>query len=593
MPRFFCLILIFLLVRLTVNGETLKYDDLLRQSSDWSTARIVSKADSLTAFGHEEEAIVLYMVEVSRNADKASADAYANHIKAHLRTGDIHYGKGNYSDALRYYVAGLKLSEQSEDHPYLAVLYKNMGNVYNMFQDYEKGESLYLSGLREARRVDDNETAYKLLHNLVGVSINLSKVPEARKYYEQSQTVAHEVTDENTYMDRYILALILDYEGRSRESLNRFKELAELSRKSGIEARYECSAYEEIGRIYNQMGRRDSAIYYLTRCKDVAQANGILFQYTEPLKMLYTLYDRMGDRATAAELKDRYLELKDSIYNQRQFDIAKNQQFLYEMEKVEKEIAYLNEKQTNSARLISRQRIILLSVLAAFVLAALMLYWFYRQKKRLTESYGNLHGIYQRMIADHRDSREKELALRRENENLRTELERLGVPAAMTPPEAGDGAAADGGDSGDDAAATASKYERSSLEPLQRDMIAQNITDVMENDKPFCSPEFSLGALAALINSNSKYVSQVINDVFKKNFSTFVNEYRVNLACERLADIDGFGHFSMNGIGDSVGFRSAATFTSVFKKITGITPSIYKKLTYEKMNESLKSGNED
>ena len=135
-------------------------------------------------------------------------------------------------------------------------------------------------------------------------------------------------TDESVYMDSYIPALLSRHEGRYGESVAKFKELARLSSGKGLPARYECSAYGEIGCIYNQ----DSAMYYLSRCKDVAQANGILYQYTESLKMLYSLYDSQGNHAKASELKDRYLELKDRIYNQRQFDMAKNQQFLYEME---------------------------------------------------------------------------------------------------------------------------------------------------------------------------------------------------------------------------------------------------------------------
>lgn len=71
-----------------------------------------------------------------------------------------------------------------------------------------------------------------------------------------------------------------------------------------------------------------------------------------------------------------------------------------------------------------------------------------------------------------------------------------------------------------------------------------------------------------------------------------MNEYRINLACERLADREGFGQYSMNGIGESVGFRSSATFTTVFKKITGITPSVYQKLTHENRNKAAKQGKE-
>lgn len=532
--------------------------------------------------GRDEEAMVLYMVVASRPSEGSDVNELRNRVKANLSAGDIHYGKGNYSYALRYYVTVLKLSEAAKGHPYLAVLYKNMGNVYNMFQDFEKGKSLYLSGLEEARRVKDSETAYKLLQNLVGVCISLGDVGGARRYFEESQGEAHVETDESVYMDSYIPALLSRHEGRYGESVAKFKELARLSSGKGLPERYECSAYGEIGRIYNDMGNQDSAMYYLSRCKDVAQANGILYQYTESLKMLYSLYDSQGNHAKASELKDRYLELKDSIYNQRQFDMAKNQQFLYEMEKAEREKAELNEEKARSAMLVSRQRVVLWSVLGAAALALSLLFYFYRQKRRLGDSYRKLYDVHQSMLSEHREHREKYMALSRENARLREEVGRVSGETAPVEAPVCDG----------DVEAPDSRYEKSALSVSQRDCMANEISGIMERDKPFCSPDFSLNTFAALIGSNSKYVSQVINEVFRKNFSTFVNEYRINLACERLSDREGFGQYSMNGIGESVGFRSSATFTTVFKKITGITPSVYQKLTRENRNKAAKQGNE-
>lgn len=581
-PRFLSIFLSLLTV-FSLYGAPGKYDELLRMSSGWTSEHVIGTADSFVADGREEEAMVLYMVVASRESEGADVKELRNQVKANLSAGDIHYGKGNYSYALRYYVTALKLSEATEGHPYLAVLYKNMGNVYNMFQDFEKGKSLYLSGLEEARWVKDSETAYKLLQNLVGVCISLGDVAGAQRYYEESRGEAHVETDESVYMDSYIPALLSRHEGRYGESIAKFKELARQSSIRKLPARYECSAYGEIGRIYSDLGNQDSAMYYLTRCKDVAQANGILYQYTESLKMLYSLYDSQGNHAKASELKDRYLELKDSIYNQRQFDMAKNQQFLYEMEKTEREIAELNEEKVRNAMLVSRQRVVLWSVLGATALAMFLLFYFYRQKRRLGDSYRKLYDVHQSMLSEHREHREKYMVLAQENVSLREELERLsGMPSAP----AEEPVCEDDGEPQDP------RYERSALSRSQKDRMANDISGVMERDKPFCSPDFSLNTLAALIGSNSKYVSQVINEVFKKNFSTFVNEHRINLACERLADTEGFGQYSMNGIGESVGFRAGATFTTVFKKITGITPSVYQKLTRENRNKAAKQGKE-
>ena len=75
---------------------------------------------------------------------------------------------------------------------------------------------------------------------------------------------------------------------------------------------------------------------------------------------------------------------------------------------------------------------------------------------------------------------------------------------------------------------------------------------------------------------NHKF-AQVINDTFKKNFSNYVNEYRIRLACIRLSDTANWGNYTLKGIGESVGFRSYTTFVTVFRKITGLTPRLYQE----------------
>lgn len=568
-----------------------RYDEIVKDRASWSTEKLNAAADSMSRKGADDEAMVLYMMTASRPVDNASAAEIRRHVEANLHIGDIHYAKGNYANALRYYVTGLKLGESSGQKDCLATLYKNMGNVYNMFQDYEKGQSLYLKGLEAARQVDDSETAYKLLQNLVGVSIKLNDVAAARKYFEQSQATRHKASDESRYMDGYTLALILKHENKNMQSLAQFRKLAKKARETGIGARYECSAYEEMALIHERMGQTDSTLYYLTQCKDVAQNNGILYQFVESLKMLYTLYEQRGNTLMSSALKNRYLEMKDSIYNQRQFDMAKNQQFLYEIEKTEKLIADLNDRQARSAMLISRQRVTMICAFIVIVLVALLSYYFYKQKKRLSESYRNLYEMHQKLVETNKEARMKN-SVAKENDNLRTEIAHLKEMLSHTAADNNDSTSAEATDVGSSANRTDNETSqmRSTLGQEQKDRLAEAIISTMENQMPFCSTEFSLNNLASIVNSNVKYVSMVINDVFHKNFSTFVNEYRVNLACERLADNENYGHYSISGIGETVGFKSNATFTTVFKKIIGITPSVYHKLAKETRNKTAKHG---
>lgn len=100
----------------------------------------------------------------------------------------------------------------------------------------------------------------------------------------------------------------------------------------------------------------------------------------------------------------------------------------------------------------------------------------------------------------------------------------------------------------------------------------------VEQTTEYCQTDFSLDKLAKLVGSNSKYVSQVINDSFKKNFNAFVNTYRIQTARERLIDVDHYGNLTIKGIAESVGFKSPTTFINVFKKMVGLSPSVYQNM---------------
>ena len=124
-------------------------------------------------------------------------------------------------------------------------------------------------------------------------------------------------------------------------------------------------------------------------------------------------------------------------------------------------------------------------------------------------------------------------------------------------------------------------YSANKLTNEQKENLLRDITRIMEETEEFCDSEFSLERLASLIGSNSRYVSQIINETYNKNFRTFVNEYRIKEARIRLMNTAEYGNYTIKAIAESVGYKSHTNFIDIFKKITGITPSIYQKIAKE------------
>jgi len=109
----------------------------------------------------------------------------------------------------------------------------------------------------------------------------------------------------------------------------------------------------------------------------------------------------------------------------------------------------------------------------------------------------------------------------------------------------------------------------------------------MRRPDNFCGIDFSLDRLAGMIGSNSRYVSEAINDGYGKNFRTFLNEYRVREAMRRLSDSERYGNYTIKAVAESVGFKSQAHFIAVFTKLTGMKPSVYQKISRERKKSAV------
>jgi YesN/AraC family two-component response regulator len=88
--------------------------------------------------------------------------------------------------------------------------------------------------------------------------------------------------------------------------------------------------------------------------------------------------------------------------------------------------------------------------------------------------------------------------------------------------------------------------------------------------------EINLDKMSKLLNTNKLYLSRFINYEYKKNFNWFLNKFRVEEAQKLLISPD-YEIYTLDAIAEKVGFNSRSSFYSVFKKITGVTPSFYRK----------------
>lgn len=105
---------------------------------------------------------------------------------------------------------------------------------------------------------------------------------------------------------------------------------------------------------------------------------------------------------------------------------------------------------------------------------------------------------------------------------------------------------------------------------------SKTIESLLVGEKRFLDPTFSAEALAEELQISKSHLSRIFNNEIQIPFSDYINTLRVEEAKKHLQNPE-FSNYTLVAIGLEAGFNSKTTFNTTFKKITGQTPSEFKK----------------
>ncbi|WP_165585085.1 helix-turn-helix transcriptional regulator [Chryseobacterium sp. FH2] len=104
-----------------------------------------------------------------------------------------------------------------------------------------------------------------------------------------------------------------------------------------------------------------------------------------------------------------------------------------------------------------------------------------------------------------------------------------------------------------------------------------------ENTEKYLKKGTDLSSLAHQLNTNPKYLSEVIKQHKGKNFNSYINGLKINYITKKLYEDSQYRQYKISHLAELCGFSSRDVFTSTFKKETGMSPSyIISQLNNEK-----------
>ncbi len=120
----------------------------------------------------------------------------------------------------------------------------------------------------------------------------------------------------------------------------------------------------------------------------------------------------------------------------------------------------------------------------------------------------------------------------------------------------------------------AGTYAKSPLGAGARARIRRKLASALQDEAIYSRSDLTLRALCESLNESPHYVSQVISQDLEATFYDLLNQRRIEAAMRRLREAPEEGVLE---IAMAVGFNSKSAFNAAFRRVTGTTPSEYRK----------------
>jgi AraC-like DNA-binding protein len=446
------------------------------------------------------------------------------------------------------------------------------GDRKNCFEYFEKAE------LEEQKIVNPLLKSEVLLHKS-GIYLFIGLYDEAEKYAREGIKVTEkieDIKDKNRVSGDlfYMLITIRSLNKKEKNPIPAFKKIANLYLESNLPEAEKNKrlliTYHNLGSLYFEKTQIDSADYYFKKVlktpgfadnpfvkaltyekigeiayrrnnikealEYLSVATPLLVKYKDPnlstnYALLSTIFNKKGDQKKALEFKTLQNELNSSLNASLQ-DAVKLAYNSLEKSRLKAESKANNIK-----------TVLIISSIGFLLILGGIFYYFNKRKRKQKE-------LFQNIIS-----------------KLEDKLQETTANSSFTAPP---------------------KENILQPNPLKENFVEKSIPENIENEllvklkkfensEKYLNIKLSLPLLAAQLNTNTNYLSEIINTHKGKNFNTYINELRIDYICTKILNDPKYRNYKIAYLAEECGFSSHSVFSAVFKNTTGISPSSFLK----------------
>jgi len=445
-------------------------------------------------------------------------------MKAYFFKGVSLSAKNDFSGALDYYISAESLAKQSGNVEYQYHVKFNIANLKRRIGKYQEALQLFNEcQVHEENKGKMNISRYiNILFQLSSIYCQTKQVTECTAINKQGIRLALENNSKLYHNFVVNEGINLNIKGNYKISIDSIEKGVKYLRE-----RHQVISYLYLAKSYDALGKSEKALYYFKSIDSSFNKVGTLFP---PLLEAYEYLIKDAKEKNDFKSQLYYTEqlLKaGKVVNRDYRDLSDTIGKKYDFPR------YVAERDKLIDDLKNEKKQIIWSSILLVVLTLSGLLYYYRLKKQYQKRYEAIINQSKVIVEDNIISKD----------------------VKQQP--------------------VASDIDEGIVQEILQEL------DLFEQEKHYLTNQISLKDVAKMTNTNSKYLSKIINSYKDKNFTTYINDLRIDYLVDQIQHDLIYRKYTIRAIAEEGGFSNPESFFRAFQKRTGLKPSYFIKKVRE------------
>ncbi|MBL1221024.1 tetratricopeptide repeat protein [Chryseobacterium sp. L7] len=440
-----------------------------------------------------------------------------------------YYDAGNHKKVIDLSGEAEKLALNAKDDARLANIYRLRASSYTELGFNNESIRDFRKALKIAEKVDskDRKNYLKSLiyTGISGHSAHVNAPLDSVIYYQKKslESVVN-IGNSTEYISKKHHLLALSYMNlgmtsvasqRIKDAENYFRKALEIANNEQykIPKDLNITVLNEYAWLYYDQKQYNLAIQYAQKAEKSEKVISIPYIRRDIYEVSFKSYVELGEKEASKKYMNLYTKLNDSLVNE-------------EKKTINSPVKQIMDEQ-GQIHTWNIQKILMFSAGFMIILLTAGIIFWKRNQKKLHERYDtvikNLKAANQ-PPAEHIKPEVSEKSINITDETVKTILTKL------------------------------EKFEKS---------------------QKFIKKDLSLTSLANDLNTNTRYLSEIIKQYKENSYNNYINGLRISYITNKLYENPIYREYKISYLAEACGFSSREVFAVIFKKETGVSPSYF------------------